>query len=854
MNQCLLAVLLACSVLGHSSKNFPVVDRRQSDDLVEQQRGIIKSAWIDFRKGQYADAKLKLEELKRIGSLQKSKRYAVKMLEAQLAANADSDYGRAIQLAHDALKIARDENDTGDQWKTLRQLGVFSNSKGRSLLALRYHLEALKVAQDMQDNRKVLFSKAELAKEYFNSGFNERANQLIDGIDQDFRNRATCKLALVRIRQYIKNGDYATAIAKLEKLFLGYGLLGQRIPYGATISLAEAYLGTQQLDKAREVFQRVLDDKTIMERAVVTNAKLGLARIDIRQGKFDASLKKLDELLAIEIAPKFRKKILNAKIRWAILTGEKKLARVLLNELSECEIQLRHERVADELQFLEQQAAFQKQLHEKKYSEKILKSNLDASRTNQILAFICFATIILGLILSYGFLLRKRIAEKDLNHQRGLLEQETRLNEELKAKIQARVDELQAQQSEQLRLVNQLNMKRRDEALGKLTGGVAHDFNNLITVIQNVNDVIAEQMGDELGEEMLELVNCSKRATQSASEITNRLLLFAKKQELQPEPIDLQKFFDEYLPLIQQSAGARNRLSLVIEDSPMIFADETQFLSALINLSANSSHALSNKEISPEVKIVVRQISYSDFQNEIREHRAKFATIENEKSDRTMVVVSVQDNGCGMSADQLACACDPFYSTKTEILGHQFGGTGLGLSVVKGFLEQSNAGMDIYSELGIGTTVRMIFERCRTGKKQVGESVRHIRPELDGIRIVLVDDNEMLLKTLSVTLQQMGFRVDSFSSGSLAQIHMKQTEYDLLLTDIRMPNSIDGLTLASWAIEKDPDLPIVLMTGFNEEQVSSELPIIQKPFQKEMLVDVMLKAISDCQRWSQKHG
>ena len=844
-------MLLACLAMCQNSSS-QIEGSKQNSDFFEQQRRIIKSAWIEFRKGQYSRSKSKLEKLKRLGPLRNPKRYAVKMLEARLAANADSDYARAIQLANDALAIARDDNKMVDQWRALKRLGVFSNSKGRSLLALRYHLEALEVAREMNDSKKILVSKAELAKEYFNSGFNERANQLIASIDRDSRSRAKGKMALVRSRQQIANGDYDQAIEELNRLVSSYQQRGLRVPYEATVSLAEAYLGDGQLVQASDTFQRVLDDKTIMERAIVTNAKLGMARVEIRQGKYESSLKRLDELLAVEIAPKFRKKILSAKIRWAMLSGEIQLVGALLDELSECEIELQHERMADELQFLEQQAAFQKQLLQKKYSEQILKSNLDASKTNQLLAFICFATIIVGLVLSYNSLLRKRIAEKDLNHQRRLLDQETRLNHELKEKIQARVAELQVQQTEQLRLVNQLNMKRRDEALGKLTGGVAHDFNNLITVIQNVNEVIAEQMEHEWGDEMRELVNCSKRATQSASEITNRLLVFAKKQELQPKPIDLQNFFDEYLPLIQQTAGARNRLSLVIEDSPMIFVDETQLLSALINLSANSSHALRNKEVKPEVKIVVRQISFSDFQNEVREHTAKFATIENGTSERKMVVISVQDNGCGMSEDQLACACDPFYSTKSEIAGHQFGGTGLGLSVVKGFLEQSNAGMDIYSETGIGTTVRMIFEHCRAGEKQVVETLHDIRPELDGIRIVLVDDNEMLLKTLSVTLRQMGCIVESFSSGNLAQIHMKQSEFDMLLTDIRMPNSIDGLTLAAWVQEQYAGLPIVLMTGFNEEQVSSEFPIVQKPFPREVLVDVILKAIADCRSWNRK--
>ena len=275
----------------------------------------------------------------------------------------------------------------------------------------------------------------------------------------------------------------------------------------------------------------------------------------------------------------------------------------------------------------------------------------------------------------------------------------------------------------------------------------------------------------------------------------------------------------------------------------------TQFLSALINLCANSSHALLPLATHPELKIVVRELSKSDWKQESGRNYVTFASPEIHEHDGGFVVISVSDNGSGMTSQELQQACDPFFSTKSENNGLQFGGTGLGLSVVKGFLEQSNAGLDIFSEKEVGTTVRMIFPIANDKKTHVENKDAFPSASLDSIRVILVDDNELLLQSLQLTLETLGCSVTPFSSGTLAQQHLQTTEneYDILLTDIRMPNSIDGITLANWAGIHTPNLPVVLMTGFSEKHVSSKFPVIGKPFQRDRLQATLHAAIKQAE-------
>ena len=842
-----LSVFIFLVCLTPQGDNGQAAIRSSGEIEQSPQAEIISEAWSDFDRGRYSGLQAKLERVKSIGSLEEDKDLFCQFLflQSQLAANVGSDYEGAIRSANQMLNIAKESGFNNHQWLALRYLGRFSNRMGRTLLALQYHQEAMDLAWTIGDEAKESISRMDLAREYFIAGFYDQGNELIGDMDV-IGQRPAIRLQLIKIKQRMRKGEIDSSIEELESIIKKRRSRSRNVPFTVTQLLAKAYLANNQLPEAAKLFEEILSSKSVKERMLISKSILGMAEVEMKQGKFVSCLSRLDELSSTEKALRFQKSIATLKMRCLLSAGRVEAADALLGELAAYDQQLQRERMVVDLEFLARQKANQKQLRKKEIVERSLATDLAASQKTQALGFAFSAILIVAILFAALAMCRKRILNKDLLHQRMLLEQETRLNDELKERIQARVDELKRKQEERLQLINQLNIKRRDEALGKLTGGVAHDFNNLITVVRNVNELIVGRLGDSLSDDMHELIDCSNQATNSASEITNRLLVFAKKQDLKPSAIDLRGFFEQYMPLIEQSAGMRNRLTLVMDGNATIYADETQFLSALINLCANSSHALLDQDINPEVIIIVRCVSWEELQIETGHKFTTYSSASNENSSGRIVVVSVKDNGAGMNEEELVRACDPFFTTKSESLGCQFGGTGLGLSVVKGFLEQSNAGLDIYSEPGSGTIVRMLFaQHDEKQERAVQSRIDHAR-DLEGTRIVLVDDNQMLLQTLSMMLKGMGCQVHPFSSGSIAQGFLKDhhQDVDVLLTDIRMPNSIDGITLGKWAVKYCDDLQVVLMTGFNEQQVASPYPVIQKPFQQEQLFEKLRSARS----------
>ena len=484
----------------------------------------MQKAWLSFRKGKYAKSN---ELLGRVESetapAKKARWLRIYELKAQLAANQFADYDQAIDITTKALALARELNNVELEWKALMNLGRFSHRKGRSLLTMQYYRNALKLAERIEKERSILASKIELAKAYSLLGFHEPAHSLVKDIELDPKLWLGTELLLVRVRELVRNEQFDAAIQKLEDAIDEFKANKMRVPYSLSLCVADNYLSNDQSEQASNIYEELLSDNSIMERMVRSRAQLGMARIDLKSGEFESCFARLDDLLQFETSPMFRRSALAEKIRCAMESGDLALAGQLMKELRDAGQAVLRERVSDELQFLDQQQVYQKQLRDKRIAAEKLRSDLQVSRANQIFALVFFGTLILSILVAGYALLKQRIAEKDLLYQRTLLEQESRLNDELKQKINKRVDELKRNQEEQLRLVNRLNVKRRDEALGKLTGGVAHDFNNLITVIQNVNDIMVDQLEDQLSSELQELVTCSMAATRSASEITNRL-------------------------------------------------------------------------------------------------------------------------------------------------------------------------------------------------------------------------------------------------------------------------------------------------------------------------------------------
>jgi signal transduction histidine kinase/response regulator RpfG family c-di-GMP phosphodiesterase len=807
----------------------------------EATKELLAKAKMLFRKAKYSEARKLIQQGKRrLGDSNSAIRIDFEFTEAGIIANETSDYKTAIKLVTQCLNRARNLGDQPWEWKSLRMLGVFTKINGRTLLSTRYHQQALELATSRQEKYRQDASTLDLAQSLIKSRMILEAKELLDGLQINKQhNDLETALCICMARIEVKTGQSKRAVKRVEQYMAQRTANKEAIGYSAYNCLGGLYVDQGRLDEAEANYSRLIADKGIMSKLTVHHAKLGMARVEILRGSYSKALGILDALLASKTTLDLRSQTLTRKIDCALRAGKSGLAKSAFHELDRCEEKLQVARMEDEVVFLNEQAAYRKTLREQQAAKNklsVMEDKLAMYRHLQLFGTLFSAGAIFGIIACGFSLLKRRMAEKDLLTQSKLLEQETKLTADLKERIQVRVSEIEQQQQEQVQLEKRLSIKRRDEAIGQLTGGVAHDFNNLIMVIENVNELLSQSPEGELTSESRELIACSNRAAQAASEITNRLLAFAKKQDLAPDVINLRQFFNEYQPLLQQVVARFSGINIAICENASIYADETQLVTALINLCTNSGGAFEDSEDQPKLTITVRCQSNQDWCNEKTQRRGTtnevFATPTFNQADSSqLVIVSVADNGCGMTREQLIRACDPFYSTRKESLGHEFGGTGLGLSVVKGFLEQSYAGMEICSEVGVGTTVRMIFPIVGDGPTRTLPKIQ-TNIDFSGLRVLLVDDNEMILMSLRSMLESIDCKVTTVVGGTLAQNLLKdgKNEFDIVMTDVRMPDSIDGITLADWIEKNQTGLPVILMSGFSDGTIDSKHVFLAKPF------------------------
>ncbi|MEM7785457.1 MAG: ATP-binding protein, partial [Planctomycetota bacterium] len=673
-----------------------------ADDPDESRASVEKTltrAEFAIRKGQYWFAEKLLSQVRESNEATERQICRYYFDRASVLAARDCDFAGALEILSQCVDAAREAKQEYWQWKALGRMGGYSNQLGQNLLASRYHELALKIAADIGNIQFQQVSKIAYARACIESGAFEKAEELLgsvqpssfDNRDPVYVNRQIC-LAKIDVRK--KN--YDSAKSRLLAIQSDEKIEYQR-PYEVWLMLGRIYIQVGELEKAESCYTFLLEEKNLQFQSDKFKAIYGLASVAFERKDYAESLKYIEQTLNGVLPQRVRLSVLAKKIKCYIKQGKGSQALQAINELDQLERRFQKSRVADELRFLEKQSDYEKTIQKKLDDEKdliLMKDQLQLQNTIQALGFAVGIIVLSGIVVLGALVHRRRIAVQGLVHQKLLLAQETKLNAELKEKIQLRVDELEAKQKEQIQLEQQLGIKRRDEALGKLTGGVAHDFNNLIMVIDNVNELIRDQLGEQVTQQLDQLLACSEKATKSAEEITSRLLAFAKRQTLQPRTINLESFFYEYQPLIRQTAGSGVRLDFEDIHPVEIFADETQLLSAIINMCANSMHALETTKDNPTIRITAREISFAERALESKKFQ-QFVDPETEaNASNSLIEITVSDNGKGMCEFELGSACDPFFSTKNDVDGLKFGGTGLGLSVVKGFLEQSRAGLE----------------------------------------------------------------------------------------------------------------------------------------------------------------
>jgi signal transduction histidine kinase len=356
---------------------------------------------------------------------------------------------------------------------------------------------------------------------------------------------------------------------------------------------------------------------------------------------------------------------------------------------------------------------------------------------------------------------------------------------------------------------------QRLDALGQLTGGVAHDFNNLMTVVEQAAGLLRTRSAVRSDPLAMRLVEESRGAARTGAQITRQLLAFARRQPLEPSTLLLDYYLLGIRDLLARTLGDRLALELDVErPAPAVHADRAQLTASLINLLANA------RDASPDGGIV----------------RVK---VRRDPGRGARVAIAVVDQGSGMTPEVARRATEPFFTTRTAQ-----GGSGLGLSMVEGFCRQSGGELLIESQPGRGTNVTMILPEDLLTPNTPNVRAPNKQGPFYGQSALLVEDDERLRRVLELSLAEIGFEVTSAPSGDVARQLLESGPCpSILFSDIRMPGGLNGVQLATWAMQHCPELKVLLQTGYAEED-AGRFPVLRKPFTAEELVDAIARVLS----------
>lgn len=353
----------------------------------------------------------------------------------------------------------------------------------------------------------------------------------------------------------------------------------------------------------------------------------------------------------------------------------------------------------------------------------------------------------------------------------------------------------------------QLQQAQRLEVVGQLTGGIAHDFNNLLTVILGNAELLSEQLQDRPA--LQSLAQMSRTAAERGAALTQRLLAFARKQALQPQPVDTHQLLAGMDALLRRTLPEHIELEMVRGAGTWpAMADPAQLESALLNLVLNARDAMpEGGKLTLETANAWIDQAYADQHADVLPGQ--------------YVLLSVSDTGAGMTAAQLARAFEPFYTTKG--VGK---GSGLGLSMVYGFAKQSRGHVKLYSEVGQGTTVRLYLPRAAADSLAAGAGslhppVSHVEPALRGTATVLVvEDDDLVRRHAADALAALGYTAVLAEHGAAALTVLRaRADIDLLFTDVVMPGGMNGRQLAEAALALRPGLKVLYTSGYTENAI-----------------------------------
>lgn len=381
-------------------------------------------------------------------------------------------------------------------------------------------------------------------------------------------------------------------------------------------------------------------------------------------------------------------------------------------------------------------------------------------------------------------------------------------------------------------LSHKLSQSQKMEAMGQLTGGVAHDFNNLLTVILGNSEHLADRLAGN--KELHRIAGDIATAAERGSDLTKSLLAFARKQPLRPREIDIAEKVLGMEQLLRRTLGEHIECRFAFEpDLWQTSVDPGQLTTAVLNLVLNARDAM------PEGgKLTVEVHNSSLGESDL--------DVNGEPRPGDYVMLAVTDTGSGMSSEVASRAFEPFFTTKE--VGK---GTGLGLSMVYGFAQQSGGLVQMQSEPGQGSVVRLFFPRLATPPSEDPPPAEQTVTQAGHETILLVEDDDMVRAYVENELRTLGYRVIATSNGPAALNMLRQPgDIQLLFTDVVMPGGMFGPELARQASELRLGLKVLFTSGYSQSPVKTpdgigEARILTKPFRRKDLAAMLRAALAE---------
>ncbi len=369
------------------------------------------------------------------------------------------------------------------------------------------------------------------------------------------------------------------------------------------------------------------------------------------------------------------------------------------------------------------------------------------------------------------------------------------------------------------------------DAIGKLTGGVAHDFNNMLTVITGTTEMLVEDLASQPAlRKTAELID---QAAERCSELIQHLLAFARRQPLQPRDVDVNASVLDIAKLLQPTLGEQIEINSILEqETASAHIDASQLANSLLNMAINARDAMpSGGKLLLETRNVVLDEAYAQANPDVR--------------PGPYVMLAVSDTGSGMSQDVMDKVFEPFFTTKE--VGK---GSGLGLSMVYGFVKQSGGHIRIYSEVGHGTTIKLYLPPAR-GQVETAPATAAALP--GGTEtIMVVEDDELVRDFVSGQLHGLGYRTVGAATGPAALSLVEDGQaFDLLFTDVIMPGGMSGRDLAEKVRKLRPGIKVLYTSGYTDNAIVNQgrldpgVLLLTKPYRKSQLATMIRCALTE---------